>query len=126
MSFVGIQIHKHYSNGKLYSFALYQEAESCCNEDGICSINHKSGIDKNNEDCSCEDETEIYIISNNFLSEKHFELLIKKIDLPSQNYSHKTDYAINCFISFTNTLCFDTPLIFEHNRLQAKLGVFLC
>lgn len=33
---IGITINKHYSHGKLFSVALYGEAESCCTDCDCC------------------------------------------------------------------------------------------
>ena len=41
---VGISISRHYASGELYSFALYSDAESCCEIPSDC----------------CDDETDVF------------------------------------------------------------------
>ncbi len=67
ISTIGVTINKHYSDGELFSIALFGEAESCC--EGPC-------------DC-CSDETEHYQINVDFLQSNisNFDLLFSNIIL---------------------------------------------
>ena len=48
---VGITINKHYSGGELFSFALYGESDSCCDEPCDC----------------CDDESEVIQFTADYL-----------------------------------------------------------
>ncbi len=72
ISFIGVNIHKHYSNGKLYSFAIYEEADDCCADMDHCEMTDMHvlcGQHQQNNDCSCEDETETIKITDVFVRE---------------------------------------------------------
>jgi len=73
ISFIGVNIHKHYSHGKLYSTAIFQEAESCCVNMEHCEMTntHKSCENQQEDDCSCEDKTETIKISDVFINERY-------------------------------------------------------
>ncbi len=73
VSFIGVNIHKHYSQGKLYSTAIFQEAESCCVNMDHCEMadTHKSYENNKEDDCSCEDKTETFKISDVFIIERY-------------------------------------------------------
>ena len=125
LSFVGVQVHKHYSNGKLYSIAVYQEAETCCEDMEHCEMaNMTSCNHQQKDDCSCEDETEVFQLINNFVvSEKQ-----KIAEMPI------FDITANC--------CSETNIQTEKLSLnirvvdisppgksldtQSEFGVFLC
>jgi hypothetical protein len=73
MASVGVQINKHYSNGKLYSIATFTEPKSCCDAYESSDMHHNSLNQSNQEghrDCSCKDEKEVLRIQNIFISEK--------------------------------------------------------
>lgn len=55
----GLTVNKHYSGGKLYAVSLYGEPDSCC--EGLC-------------DC-CHNESDVYQITDNFLSPSSIELV---------------------------------------------------
>ena len=84
ISFIGININKHYSHGKLYSTAIFQEAESCCTNMEHCEMTNTSASSNNQQevDCSCEDKTETFKISNVFVKVKIL-LPTEKIDRKS-------------------------------------------
>ncbi|GEM_PF-1951360 len=72
-AFIGVQINKHYSNGRLYSVAIFSEPETCCDDHENCDMVHSrlfrpGQTDKN--DCSCKDEKEVLRIRDVFVSEK--------------------------------------------------------
>ena len=89
ISFIGVNIHKHYSQGKLYSTAIFHEAESCCADMEHCEMANMSETfehhQKNN--CSCEDKTETLKISDVFVSEGFSLPSEKTIDL-NFNYGY--------------------------------------
>ncbi len=73
LSVVGLSIHKHYSQGKLYSVALFHEAETCCanmehcdvaTSAPVCHCHHKDA-------CSCRNTVEFHRISDVFLPAKY-------------------------------------------------------
>jgi hypothetical protein len=55
---VGITINKHYSDGKLFSVALYGEAEACCDEPCEC----------------CDDESNIIQFTADYLFSAKYDL----------------------------------------------------
>ena len=76
VSTTGISIYKHYSAGKLYDVAIFQEAESCCDFNCGC----------------CEIEFEYFHISDNYELPASEKLQISVLDL-FQN----TDFAVVLF-----------------------------
>jgi hypothetical protein len=123
MSFIGIQINKHYSQGKLYSVSVYQEAESCC-QSKTCDMEIGSCMHKAKKACSCENETEIIKINDVFISEK--------FSIPNPVTS-----VVFGFAAFLSSNTNKNPTYFNiilNNSLlpplecdfQADFGVFLC
>ena len=76
VSTTGISIYKHYSAGKLYDVAIFQEAETCCEYDCGC----------------CEIEFEYLHISDNYELPASEKLHISVLDL-FQN----TNFAVVLF-----------------------------
>ena len=127
LSFVGIQIHKHYSNGKLYSVAIYHEADNCCDDMGKSDMNmmcmhHCSH--KEQDERSCKNETEILKLDDVFISEKTSIPESNSIDLftisllqntESNLYSNLPSEILNYFL----------PPPMERDY-HAEFGVFLC
>ncbi len=125
LSFVGVQVHKHYSNGKLYSIAVYQEAESCCQDMEHCEMaNMASCHHQQTNDCSCEDETEVFQLINNFVvSEKQEIAEMPVFDVAttccSQTNIQKEYLSLNIRV---------IDILPPGNSLdtQSEFGVFLC
>ena len=127
ISFIGIQVNKHYSKGKLYSVAVFQDAESCCSDMGVCEINKKTNghcAHQAKDDFSCKNTTELFKISDVFIMEK--------FSLPN---AVSLDLFTRLLFNFVETNSFSTitPSHFEYSWLppgivdfQAELGVFLC
>ncbi len=79
ISFIGIKVNKHYSDGKLYSVAVFAEAESCC-ASRVCNMDMsscKSNEQKKETDCSCKNESEHFKLDNIFI--------ISRFSLPEIN-----------------------------------------
>ncbi|MFK5855864.1 MAG: hypothetical protein QM503_07015 [Bacteroidota bacterium] len=126
-AFIGIQINTHYSKGKLYSVAVYQEAESCCGEmhapEKQESESKKCNHDEQ-DDCSCENITEIIKINDVFIIEKFTIPTVKSIDL----ISHSLLYNIesNPYSSLLNQIThYSLPPPLAQD-FQAEFSIFLC
>ncbi len=105
---IGISINKHYSNGKLFSWSVLGDAETCdtgINE--ICEMQnmpdncetHKIKVTSENTDtsCSCEDSSE-YL---------HFEAdytVPEKINIGNVSQPEITLYSNSIFTNQTNIL----------------------
>ena len=125
ISFIGIDIHKHYSQGKLYSTAIFQEAQSCCavmQDCEMADISETIGHHQQ-DDCSCENKLETIKISDVFIIESFSFPTEKTIDL----------YFVSLFQSMETTIFFTNYSITNFNSLppllkkdiQSEFGVFL-
>ena len=126
MSFIGVQVHKHYSHGKLYSVAVYTEAESCCENMGTCEMTNMSASceHQKQDDCSCKDETETFKLDTNFVvSEKQEIAEIPVFDIIATcNSFVKTNVKVlNRNIQIIDVLPPGKSL-----DIQSEFGVFLC
>ena len=125
ISFIGVNIHKHYSQGKLYSTAIFHEAESCCADMEHCEMANMSETfehhQKNN--CSCEDKTETLKISDVFVSEGFSLPSEKTIDL---NFVSIFQFMeTNMFFAiYSKTNCTNSPPLLQTD-VQSEFGVFL-
>jgi len=126
-SFVGVQIHKHYSNGRLYSTAIFAEAEPCCEDMEHCEMANMSSHQcetQMEDDCSCKDETQILKLNQIFLvSEKQDISETPVFDIISNccvinNLHNNYPKLFNQFIDIS------PPLV--ETDFQAEFGVFLC
>ena len=125
ISFVGVNIHKHYSQGKLYSIAIFQEAENCCVDMELCEMAYmeKDCHHQQTDDCSCEDKTEIFKISDDFINERFSIPTEKTIDL----YFVSLFQTIETNLSFINCKYSDlkpSPTLYKPD-VQSEFGVFL-
>jgi len=125
ISFVGVNIHKHYSDGKLYSAAIFQEAESCCADMNQCQMNDTSAKSKNQqeENCSCEDETETYKISDTFINQRSSVFVEKVIDFHFACLFQAID-PIKKITKFNTTYLLSLPPLIKSD-IQSEFGVFL-
>ena len=107
---VGVTISKHYSNGKLFSTALYGPAESCC--EGEC-------------DC-CAEETEFYRFSVEYTFQ---ESQVNNVILVSFKFFEGIKKDINLAVELNNTpfklLFAHSPPPNERTRFLSALQVFL-
>ena len=125
ISFIGINIHKHYSHGKLYSTAIFQEAESCCSDMGHCEMTNTAATSNNQQedDCSCEDKTETFKISDDFVNERFSISTEKIIDLYFVSLFQTTETTA-LFTSYINANLFPSSPLYETD-VQSEFGVFL-
>ena len=127
MSIVGIQINKHYSHGKLYSIAIFQDAEDCCgnmdkNDMGMMRMHNCTPKEK--KEHSCKNETEILKIDDVFISQKISIPESISVDLFIVSLLNNTeDNLFSRLISESIDYHFSPP---PKKDLQAKLAVFLC
>ena len=125
ISFIGVNIHKHYSHGELYSTAIFQEAESCCSDMEHCEMTNTAATSNNQHEdaCSCEDKTETFRISDDFVSEKFSIPTEKTIDLYFVSLFQIEE--INFFIAnYHTTYIYLSPPLCETD-VQSEFGVFL-
>ena len=127
ISFIGVQIHKHYSHGKLYSVAVFAEPEPCCEDMENCDMadmsNHQCST-QSDDDCSCENKIEVIQLNNIFVvSEKQ-----KIAEIPAFNILAYCCSVINIQNEFSNlntqTTTISPPLV--ETNFQTEFGVFLC
>lgn len=108
--FIGVSVNKHYSKVKLFSTAIFAEAETCCANMQDCKMNMTSKTckhEQHNNDCSCKDETEIFKISDDFIGEKYSFTNIKIIDLFNVNFSNLNN--INCISLIKDIKFYSSP-----------------
>ncbi len=125
ISFVGVNIHKHYSNGKLYSFAIYEEAESCCADKNHCEMADKHILceqHQQDDDCSCKNETEIIKITDVFVDENYTFPCINMVSIFNLEFFYYSDWK-----NIANYNSIDSyslpPLVI--NNVQAEHCVFI-
>ncbi len=127
ISFIGININKHYSHGELYSTALFQEAESCCAAMEDCEMTNTVETSQHNHNqegfSSCENKIEIFKISDVFVSEKFSFPHIKTIDLCFVSL-FKITKTTTFFKNYNNTNSNSSPPLSETDA-QSEFGVFL-
>lgn len=124
ISFIGVNIYKHYSQGKLYSIAIFQEAESCCENRDTCEMAHvKKGYSQQTDDCSCEDQIETFQITDYFVKEKYSLSSEKTIDLYFVSL-FKTIETTTLLASYHNGNIFPSPPL-KKTDVQSEFGVFL-
>ena len=125
ISFIGVNIHKHYSHGELYSTAIFQEAESCCADMEHCEMTNTSATSDNQQqdDCSCEDKTETFIISDDFVSERFSISTEKTIDLYFVSLFQKME-TNSFFINYRTAKLYPLPPLCETD-VQSEFGIFL-
>jgi len=125
ISFIGVNIYKHYSQGKLYSIAIFQEAESCCENRDTCEMaDMKKGCHHQQiDDCSCEDQIETFQITDYFVKEE-FRLSTKKVvDLYFASLFQTIGKA-TLFTSYNNANLFPSPPL-NKTDVQSEFGVFI-
>ena len=126
ISFIGIQVNKHYSQGKLYDVSVFNEAESCCDISEMCEIENM-GVGqcehKSNHDLSCKTTTEVFKLHDNFISEKYSSPNISSINLfiVTAFSSAESLYSVNLVKSTSYSM--PPKLVCDY---QAELGTFLC
>ena len=125
ISFIGVNIHKHYSQGKLYSTAIFQEAENCGVDMEHCEMANipKTCEYHQKDDCSCEDKSETFKISDDFVNERFSISTEKTIDL----YFVSLFQTIETNLSFINCKYSDlkpSPTLYKPD-VQSEFGVFL-
>ena len=127
LSFVGVQINKHYSNGKLYSVAIFNEAESCCEAVESCHIDHKTtnhAESSDNENCSCNNETEYLIINNVFIDETLYFAKIFSVEISILAHFETLEASQFSYFQYNRLFYFSLPSIFKD--LQKDFNIFLC
>ncbi len=125
-AFIGIQINKHYSHGKLYSIAVYEKAETCCSSNnGTCNMVMQVGNNNHEKqnNCDCKNETELFKITFNFIKEEFSLPLISSLNLflfPNIPTELENLYAR----IFTEKIAISFPTGFIKDY-QSDFGVFL-
>lgn len=128
ISHIGIALHMHYSGGRLYSIAVFTEAEGCCNENRVCSSsrNDSFAVDrvKDNSCCSCEDRFEYVKVSHLFVLAEN----IPATEIFCVVHSSNNDYRVDSYpVVFNYRLVLLFPITpGKRIDFQAQLGVFLC
>ena len=125
ISLIGINIHKHYSHGKLYSTAIFQEAESCCSDMEHCEMTNTAATSSNQQKyhSSCEDKIEIFKISDDFVNERFSISTEKTIDLNFVSLFQIEE--INFLIAnYHTTNIYPSPPLCETD-VQSEFGIFL-
>ena len=128
ISFVGVQINKHYSNGMLYDVGIFHEAESCCTlVESCCEMDNKALTNCENQpkdDMSCENTVEVYRVIDNFIAERFYTPIIYSFDLLTVLTSNSIELDVISISSIYNSY-YSLPLIFNPD-FQSAFGVFLC
>jgi hypothetical protein len=126
MSFVGIQINKHYSHGKLYSIAVFHDAKNCCSEMSNCdemdepkTCNHRK-----QPDCTCSNESEVLKISDVFIGSRFTIPITITLDVSISRVNDISSSLLIFVIANTNTL-YNLPPPSDID-FQSEFSVFLC
>ena len=124
ISFIGVNINKHYSHGKLYSTTLFLEAETCCADMEHCEMDNMKSCEHKDDNCSCENKTETIKISDNFVSEKFSFTLVKSFNsLISLNFNNSD---IIKGLNFSKYKLYNLQLHKPDKDFCSEFGVFLC
>ncbi len=121
VSFIGIQINKHYSHGKLYSVAFFEKAAVC--EDMKSISIPQSGEPSPVHSC-CENHTQTLKITDAFVAERFSVPGLTSFNLCSMaviNFDNMP--ALPLFSANTNTL-FYLPI--KPVDFPSAYGIFLC
>lgn len=127
ISFIGIQINKHYSHGKLYSVSLFKEAKTCCDKEGGCK-SHKMPVKKckhhKKKNKPCKDVSKVLKINKVFLKEN---LSFNHFTNPQATITtcDQLPETTNLFL-LKNTFYFSSLPPPEVRDTQSVLGLFLC
>ena len=124
---VGVQINKHYSHGKLYSTALFHEAETCCNsmENTVMSgMTQKECEHETTFSHSCENKSQFYQVDLKFIMEENSVPAVNSIDLFSVLFIQKSKQNLDS--KDFNQLSFHNPPPIIVPDFQKEFGVFIC
>ena len=126
-TFVGVQIHKHYSQGKLHSVAIFSEPETCCDDMDNCEMAHNfsaSGSDNAKHQCGCEDKTENVKIVNTFIVSKKLQLN----DVPAFENISFAGFSDNSYahILISQQTIYSRLFPGKLPDIQSLFSVFLC
>ena len=128
ISFVGIQINKHYSHGELYDVSVFHEAESCCTPvESCCETDSKTSShcdNQSNNDLSCENTIEVYRVIDNFIAERFSTPTICSLDLLFFATSISIEADLISISSIYNSFYSSPPII--NPDFHSEFGVFLC
>ncbi len=122
-NFIGVQINKHYSKGKLYSVAIFENADNCCFADESCEMHKNTSTkcdSKENNDFSCNSISEYLTIDDNFI--------IKKLSIPqiSSLEIFLLQVKQNDYSNISNDKNFNTSQLDSYKKPQALSCVFIC
>jgi len=121
ISFIGIQINKHYSHGKLYSVALFEKAADC--EEMKDVSNQQSGEPSPVHSC-CENHTQILKITDAFIAERFSVLGVASFNLCSVAVVNFNNMLV-LPLSSSNTNILFCQLI-KPVDFPSVYGIFLC
>ncbi len=121
IALMGIQVNKHYSYGKLYSIAVFHNAENCCSTMEPCDTN---GLHNQKRDCSCKNETELLKVSNVFINENNSLPKVKVLHLLNMGITAKKgDFKTAAVFHHLKSA---TISLFNKTVEQSLLEVFIC
>ncbi len=122
ISYIGVNIHKHYAQGELCSTSFFSEEECCCTTD--------TNIDSSNDDkacdhgCSCENSSQTIRLMSIFIAKKNSQ---PSIDVLSLGYINICKSALLSPISNpTESLVYSKIHPLTHFNIQSLFGVFIC
>ena len=106
----GMALHKHYSNGDLYSISIFGETKSCCADNEICVC--------------CSTKTEFYQVEDDFNSSS-FELpqIACLLSLSDHNDEILENIQTSLTASLKNRYLFHAP--HEIDKYLAVIQVYL-
>ncbi len=123
VAFSGVQIHKHYSHGKLYSIAVFHEAQNCCATMESCQTANVSSEQAIHNHCSCKNETQWVKITDNFLPERFSIPVIEVHSLCI--YSLSGPFQAKMSANTMQPAAYDWPSFLQADHL-VEFGVFRC
>ena len=122
ISYIGVDIHKHYAQGKLCSISIFSEEECCCTVDtNIDSSNNNKSCDHG---CSCENSSQSIRLSNVFIVKKNS---LSNIDILSLGYINICRFASsNPDSNPAESIVSNNIQVPIHFNIQSLFGVFIC
>lgn len=116
-SYIGVDIHKHYSQGKLCSTSIFSAEECCCTaETNTDPSNNNKTCDHG---CSCENSSQSIRLSSVFIVEKNSKPGIDVFNICKAASFGPVSKPTDSLVYGKN----NPP---THFNIQSLLGVFIC
>ncbi len=122
ISFIGINIHKHFSHGKLYSVAIFHEPETCCDNQQVCDLGSEH-TSSNKHGLHCKTEIELFRIHDNFVKKEFATPVVQTVKLLFYQLTGLFSYHKTATVQQLN---YYIKIPLQNTNTQTVFGVFIC